>query len=167
VYALIRAGSIKSDILAAVAPELVPLLVSHLEDSEVTPRHMSSLCLTVIFERLRGFFAEQSIYELYPKIIKRLDDSHDEVRLSICQTLQMFLQCAPKSCYSGTTIEYILDQLFIHLDDNDNNIQTAVYNTILICSIIDIETVKKKANKYLSSNRSSHLIVKLLESLSN
>ena len=97
--------------------------MTHLDDHDVSPRLLSSLCLSIVFERLRGAFGEEAVYEMYPKILKRLDDSHDEVRMAICVTLQMFLRCAPKHCYSSTSVEYMLDQLLIHLDDPDPNMQ--------------------------------------------
>jgi hypothetical protein len=48
---------------------------------------------------------------MYHKIVKRLDDSSDAVRIAICDTLEKFLQCAPKGCFSGTTIDYTLGTL--------------------------------------------------------
>lgn len=49
---------------------------------------------------IRGSFGEQSIFEMYPKLLKRLDDSNDAVRVAVCGTLEVFLQSATnKSCY--------------------------------------------------------------------
>lgn len=67
-YGLLKAGAVQSETLFSTAAELVPLIVSHLDDSEVTPRQMACLCVTVLFERLRGAFSEQSIHEIYPKL---------------------------------------------------------------------------------------------------
>jgi hypothetical protein len=69
-YGILKAGAVKPDTLFSTAAELVPLVVSHLDDSEVTPRQMACLCVTVLFERLRGVFSEQSIHEIYPKLGK-------------------------------------------------------------------------------------------------
>jgi hypothetical protein len=67
-YGILKAGAVQSETLFSTAGELVPLIVSHLDDSEVTPRQMACLCVTVLFERLRGAFSEQSIHEIYPKL---------------------------------------------------------------------------------------------------
>jgi len=69
-YGILKAGAVKEGTLFATVSELVPLIVSHLDDSEVTPRQMACLCVTVLFERLRGVFSEQSIHEIYPKLGK-------------------------------------------------------------------------------------------------
>lgn len=124
-YAILKAGATSTETLIRVAPTLVPLLTSSLEDtySDVSPRFMGCICLTVIFERLRGAFRENSLRELYPMLLKRLDDSNDSVRIAICGTLAAFFLCAPPADYSGTLIDYSLDQLFIHLDDSNAAIQ--------------------------------------------
>jgi len=91
-HGLMKAGAARTEALAAAAPELVPLLCSNLDDMDETARLMSCLCLRVMFERLRGAFGEQAVHELYPKLLKRLDDSSDAVRAAICGTLDMFMQ---------------------------------------------------------------------------
>lgn len=145
-----------------VAPELVPLLCSNLDDHESTPRVMVCMCLQVIFERLKGAFGEQSVSEVYPILIKRLDDSSDQVRLAICPTLESFFRCAPKRAYSSTCVGYMLDQLFVHLDDGDSQIQEAVKATILtVAKEIGSTTVLKKAEAAKDTHRS----VTQLESL--
>eukprot|EP01034_Spumella_vulgaris_P021360 gene21362-27390_t len=161
-YALLRAGGITHAILFKVAPEFVPLLVSNLDDQELTPRLITCLCLTVIFERLRGAFGEQSIGEIYPKLLARLDDSADDVRIAICGTMTMFLQCAPTSSYSGTTLDYTLDQLFIHLDDPDPAVQNALFGVITTAAALDKALVLKKANANRVNHRSPVLCDRLV-----
>ena len=162
-YGLLKAGATRAESLARSATDLVPLVVSNLDDMESTPRQIACLCLTVLFERLRGAFGDNAVREMYPKLIARLDDSNDAVRISACATLQMFLQCAHKSYFSGTTIDYILDQLFIHLDDPDPAIQEAVLPVIVIAANhIDKDLVVKKAENSKNSHRSSALCNRLL-----
>ena len=162
-YGLLKAGAIRAETLARSAGDLVPLVVSNLDDMESTPRQIACLCLTVLFERLRGAFGDNAVREMYPKLIARLDDSNDAVRISACATLQMFLQCAHKSYFSGTAIDYILDQLFIHLDDPDPAIQEAVLPVIVVAAnCIDKSLVVKKAENSKNSHRSSALCNRLL-----
>lgn len=96
-YGILKAGATSTDTLSSVAPSLVPLLTSALDDtySDVTPRYMACICLTVIFDRLSGKFGEQSVREVYPLLLKKLDDSADSVRVAICSTLTSFFKCAP------------------------------------------------------------------------
>jgi hypothetical protein len=91
---------------------------------------------------------------LYLLLVARLDDSNDQVRVAICGALVMFFQCAAHPrCFSSTTIDYTLDQLFIHLDDPDPKIQQAVLQAIVQCATsLDREAVLRKAEK----NRTCH-----------
>lgn len=84
----------------------------------------------------------------------RLDDSNDQVRVAICGALMMFFQCgAHARCFSSTTVDYTLDQLFIHLDDPDPRIQQAVLQAIVqAATSLDREVVLRKAEK----NRACH-----------
>lgn len=162
-YGLLKAGALRMENLARCATELVPLVVSNLDDMESTPRQIACLCLTVIFERLRGAFGDNAVREMYPKLIARLDDSNDAVRVSACHTLQMFLQCAHKSNFQGTTIDYILDQLFIHLDDPDPAIQEAVLPVIVVAANnVDKELALKKAENSKNSHRSPALCQRII-----
>jgi hypothetical protein len=86
--------------------------------------------------------------------VARLDDSNDQVRVAICGALVMFFQSgAHPKCFSNTTVDYTLDQLFIHLDDPDPKIQQAVLQAIAqVAASLDREAVLKKAEK----NRTCH-----------
>ena len=131
---------------------------------ETTPRQISCLCLAVLFDRLKGSFGDQALREIYPKLIARLDDSSDSVRKAICKTMVMFLQCSTKKeDYKGTMIDYILDQLFIHLDDPDTEIQNAVFEVILKAAEIDKSLVLKKANGNRINHRNTDSCDKVIE----
>ena len=59
----------------------------------------SSIMFVPLISTWRGSFGEQAVHELYPKLLKRLDDSSDGVRIVVCGTLESFLQCAAKQHY--------------------------------------------------------------------
>lgn len=165
-YNILKAGAVNTNTLVAIASELVPLLVSHLDDMESSPRLMAAFSLTVIFDRLKGFFSDQIIREMYPKLIARLDDSNDEVRMAICLTLKAFLSCGVNvQCYLGTLIDYSLDQLFIHLDDPNPAVQQAVFQTIESSIWIQSDLILKKAESNRLSHRSPIFCEKLIDAV--
>ena len=93
----------------------------------------------------------------------RLDDSNDQVRIAICGALVMFFQCgAHKRCFSHTTVDYSLDQLFIHLDDPDPAVQNAVFAVIVTAAGLDKALVLKKANANRANHRSPLLCDRLV-----
>jgi dynein assembly factor 5 len=153
-YGLLKAGAISPEALYRHAPHLVPLLASEIEDNDSSSRHLGCLCLNIIFERLKGGFGEQAVHDLYPRLLKRLDDSDDVIRMAICTTFKSFMTCAPKDAYRGTMIGYTLDQLFIHLDDSDPKIQKCVFDVIThIAEHVDPTLVLKKAHDNIQSHR--------------
>ena len=51
------------------------------------------------------------------KLLKRLDDSSDDVRRAIAPCLAEFFRVTSKEDYGTTLREYTLDMLLVHLDD--------------------------------------------------
>ena len=157
VHALLRAGSIKPNALYKMAPQLVPIITTQMDDSETSMRHIAALCLNVIFERLKGAFGHQAVTELYPTLVKRLDDSNDEVRIQSCRALGAFMSASSEGAFSGTALDYTLDQLFIHLDDPDPTIQAVVYEVIMIGAQLNKDLVWKKAHNNKTAHRTTNM----------
>eukprot|EP00605_Chrysophyceae_sp_TOSAG23-4_P001609 GSChrysophyteH1.ASY1.ANO1.1769.1 assembled CDS len=164
-YSLLRAGAVKPVTLYEVASELTPQIVSQLDDHETSMRHMAALCLCVIFERLKGAFGYQAVSELYPMLVKRLDDSNDDVRMQSCKALGAFMASSSPGAFSGTALDYTLDQLFIHLDDPDAEMQAVVYDVIIIGSSLNKDLVWKKAHESLATHRNTKMCDKLIAEL--
>jgi len=150
----LKAGSVKAEILFKHAGTLTPAIVSHLDDYyDVIPRQISCYCLAIVFERLRGAFSESAVSNLYPQLLKRLDDSSDTVRAAIGHTLEMFMQAGPRNVYTNTMLGYTLDQLFIHLDDMNPAIQQAMFKVIMQCAELDKPMVVRKASDAQCTHR--------------
>lgn len=66
-------------LLAKVAPALLPVLKTDLDDFDASTRELCCLSLGLMFEALPGALSEQPVHELYPSLLKRLDDSADPV----------------------------------------------------------------------------------------
>lgn len=165
-YGMLKAGATPTETLFAVAPSLVPLLTSALDDTYSDgsqSRFMACIGLSVMFERLRGSFGDQSVREIYPQLLKRLDDSDDTVRIAICGTLGAFFLAAKPAEFAGTPIDYSLDQLFIHLDDSNTDMQEAVAKVLIeSASTVDRALVLRKAEQSKLSHRSPHLCDKVI-----
>ncbi len=52
-HSLLKAGSVNREILFSVASELVPAVVTNLDDQEAIPRQICCFCLDILFTRLR------------------------------------------------------------------------------------------------------------------
>merc|ERR1711924_594455 len=102
------------------------VLKGAVDDHDVNTRHLTCLVFHHLFDQLPGALSEEPVRQLYPELLKRFDDSSDIVRRSVCMAMKGFLRAAPPQHFAGTTIDYMLDCLFVHLDDPDPIMQQAV-----------------------------------------
>lgn len=69
------------------------------------------------------YLSECNVFrELYPELLKRLDDSNDVVRVAACKCFVSYFKALPAE-WSGSLFRYIVSSLFIHLDDPERLVQ--------------------------------------------
>lgn len=96
-------------------------------------------------EYSNSFLSESELRELYPLMLKRLDDSQDENRKSICKGFVLFFYIVKdKIRISTSAIEYIFQNSCIHLDDSNVEIRKNVYEFLEILFKISIDEEKYK-----------------------
>ncbi len=54
--------------------------------------------------------------DIYPELLKRMDDSQDNIREKACEALEAFFNLLPEG-WSESLYEYIVKSVIIHLDD--------------------------------------------------
>ena len=91
-----------------------------------------------------------------------MDDSNDDVRRTICATLATFFQAPAEGAFSSTCVGYIIDTLLIHLDDPEEDMQRAVFGTLLAAVAVAPELVQKKATKARESHRDPEMAEELM-----
>ena len=67
--------------------------------------------------------------EVYPELLKRLDDSQDGIRIETCKAFENFFQFVPED-WANNLFEYMIQNIFIHLDDSEDTIQVAIANVL-------------------------------------
>ena len=150
-------------IIFKVTPQLLPLLKSSLTDDDTSLREIAISSMEILFDKLPGVLGEEAIHQLYPDLIKCLDDSAESVRYAACDTLKTFLKCAPAKHYEGTAISYIVEYLFINLDDHDHSFKEKVYGVLVVALDIDSNEVIKGAESSLLSHCSRYYCERLLK----
>ncbi|CAM9572924.1 unnamed protein product, partial [Choristocarpus tenellus] len=111
---------------------MLPVLKTNLEDYDPSTRHMTCLSLKMLFSMLPGALGEEPVRQIYPELLKRLDDSNDLVRRSVCTTMEAFFKATPPQNIRGTILEYSCEQLLVHLDDEDEAMQDAVFSLLKV-----------------------------------
>ncbi|CAM9495550.1 unnamed protein product, partial [Scytosiphon promiscuus] len=152
-YTSLRGNKIGVEAVYATAEQLLPVLKTNLEDHESTTRQMTCLSLEMMFRLMPGALGEEPVRLIYPELLKRLDDSNDAVRLSVCGTIAAFFRATAPQNIRGSVLKYSSEQLLVHLDDNDESMQRAVFSVMEVAIAIDPESVKKLASDARASHR--------------
>merc|ERR1719194_57785 len=161
--------------LRAVFTEILPTLKSVLDDTWSPDNRL--LGTLVVGGILRGLVAGEIhaemegeiLREIYPELLKRLDDSNDAIRQAICGVLQTFFEIlgsVPK--WGDSLYQYILKQLFIHLDDPSTEMQAAMSEVLRRAVHVNPSVFKNEAQSAASRSchpRACEELVRLAETL--
>ena len=63
--------------------------------------------------------------EVYPELLKRLDDSQDGIRLEAAKSFEDYFEVLPEE-WAPNLFEYMVENIYIHLDDSEEIIQQAI-----------------------------------------
>ena len=116
--------------LGSIMDEVQVQLVTLLEDDSRSTR----LITTRILQKVMALcgpscFHPDRLHALYMELLKRLDDSSDEIRVAVAKTFVTFFSCFPEEydrrLYKAH-LETLYTGLLVHLDDPDQTIQEAV-----------------------------------------
>ena len=100
---------------------------------------------------------------MYPELLKRLDDSNDDVRRTICATIAVYFSAPAPGAFSSTCYGYMIDTLLIHLDDPEEDMQKCVFATLEAAIEIVPQLVVAKATKAVDSHRDGEMAEELAE----
>jgi len=145
IHALLKNHLVPVADINAIFSDLLPILKSCLDDSwSPDNRMIACLVLACLLEELQADINGEQLREVYPDMLKRLDDSNDKIRVVVCDALQMFFKCMPPN-WSRSLYEYILRTLFVHLDDPNPDIQEGIYGVLQIAINQDCAAFHKEA----------------------
>ena len=149
---------------------LIPCVKSCLSDDHDSDLRLMSLeFLKLVFVSLKQIAEQRDLGEIYNSILERLDDAQDHIRINSVATFEALVLC-DKSDFSVSLMEYILKVFFIHFDDSNEDLQNAIYETLLkisekIGKEVLLETAKKNLGRLRYPEKCALLVRKLEENL--
>ena len=162
-------GMLKADLfdpatLRALWAQWNPPCKTALSDDDGLSRYIACLFFQRVFHALQPLqcIDGEQVRDLYPELVKRLDDSEDRVRLAVLATLRAFFRAVPPAESRGAPVEYTTDCLLVHADDTDPRIQAAAEAALRVCATVDPEYVAKHAARARTRHRSPELCDRLL-----
>ena len=117
--------------LLSVGPDLLPQLRAALDDSSQPTRLLSCRCVRRVLVSAGSALCRDQLHAMYPDLLKRLDDSSDDVRIAVAATFAAYVDClAGGGRYDVALYRAHLEEmhggLLVHLDDPEPAIQEAV-----------------------------------------
>jgi len=153
-HSLLRRHLVDAAALNSSFSDLLPVLKSCLDDAwSPDNRMIALLVLSCTLQELTAQISADQLKEVYPELLKRLDDSNDKIRATVCQALLVFFGCMPPT-WSRTLYEYILRTLFVHLDDPNPEIHEGIYRVLEAAAHHDYTTFISEAQS--AAARSTH-----------
>jgi dynein assembly factor 5 len=144
--------------------DIFKVLKSTMEDDwDPQLRDLSVILIKYILLHTKDKISQDDMIDLYPNLLKRLDDSQDSIRILMCQVLKIFFEIIKRTGFSESAYEYIINTAFIHLDDPKIEVRLAVLDFLKEASGMHKETFLKVANKSLTTFSHTELCTALID----
>ncbi|XP_061455963.1 dynein axonemal assembly factor 5 [Rhineura floridana] len=153
-WALIYSELLSPEEMLKVEDVLLPKIIGTLEEDSKMTRLMSCRIICIF---LHGCVKQFELSKIYPELLKRLDDSSHEVRLAAANALVNWFKCInsdEKKALLKANIEVLYQELLVHLDDPDQNIQSAVLDILKEGGVLYPDIMAKEIEAVVHKHRS-------------
>jgi len=154
-----------ADALLPVLDEFLPTLRSCASDDDATTRNHALHLLSHTVQAAGALLTDSQLRDVYPDLLKRLDDSDDGVRINACAALHSLATSVPATMLAGGPVEHTIDALLVHLDDADATVQQAVFHSLTAWVEVDGAYARRKLSEARLRHRSPALCDALLTAL--
>ncbi|XP_053193864.1 dynein axonemal assembly factor 5-like [Scomber japonicus] len=168
--ALLHGGGITSGQLLCMEEKLTPQVLSALEEDSQMGRLLACRSLSAILLLIGSSLHPEALNKLYPELLKRLDDSSEEVRSVALQALGLWLSSLtkdynPELC--APHLQFLFQQLLLHLDDPDSSVQDQVLEILKKGSSVHPSLLKTEVEAVRDKQRSPLYCDQLLQHISS
>ncbi|KFQ36415.1 HEAT repeat-containing protein 2, partial [Merops nubicus] len=155
-WALIHCEMLSPEEVLKVKDGLMPQIIAALDEDSKIARLMACRIIGVVLKVCGRQFDEDKFKNTYTEVLKRLDDASCDVRLAAAHTLTNWFQCLKDSDMKSSMeshIEFLYQELLIHLDDPDQNTQNAVLEVLKEGSVLYPELLVKEIGGVVHKHR--------------
>ncbi|XP_048757748.2 dynein axonemal assembly factor 5-like [Ostrea edulis] len=154
-WALLQSGMLNKEKLSPVVEDLLTQMITTMDDDNKSTRLICCRVMTRLFDLMGGELGQDRLHNMYPDLLKRLDDSSDEVRITVSKTFLAYFDCFENG-YDVTLyrahLEAIYKGLLVHLDDPEQKIQEAILEVLKksgsICPTMLLQEVEEVKHKH-------------------
>ncbi|NXX04872.1 DAAF5 factor, partial [Larus smithsonianus] len=132
-WALIHCEILAPEEILKVKDGLMPQIIAAMDEDSKMTRLMACRIVGVLLKVCGRQFDEDNFTKTYTEVLKRLDDASCDVRLAAARTLAHWFRSLKDSDVRSAMeaqVEFLYQELLIHLDDPDENTQKAVLEVL-------------------------------------
>ncbi|XP_059204870.1 dynein axonemal assembly factor 5-like [Centropristis striata] len=168
--ALLHGGTVTAGQLLCLEEKLSPQVLSALEEDSQMARLLACRSLSAILRLTGTSLHPEALNKVYPELLKRLDDSSEDVRSVALQALGLWL-CSLTKEYNpelfAAHLQLLFQQLLLHLDDPDSSVQDQVLEILKKGSSLHPALLKKEVEAVRDKQRSPLYCDQLLQHISS
>uniref|UniRef100_A0A8C3LPM2 Dynein axonemal assembly factor 5 n=1 Tax=Chrysolophus pictus TaxID=9089 RepID=A0A8C3LPM2_CHRPC len=143
-------------LILKVKDALMPQIIAAMDEDSKISRLMGCRIVGGILKVCGRQFDEIQLGKTYPEVLKRLDDASPDVQLTAAHTLTDWFKCLKGSDVKSAMkshIEFLYQELLIHLDDQDPDTQNAVLEVLKEGSILYPELLVREVEIAIDKHR--------------
>ncbi|XP_053706872.1 dynein axonemal assembly factor 5-like isoform X1 [Synchiropus splendidus] len=166
--AVLHGGTISPAQLLGLEQKLSPQVLSALEEDSPMARTLACRSLATMLGLIGSELHPEALNKIYPELLKRLDDSSEGVRQVALQTIGLWLSNLNKNYNAevfSSHLEFLFQQLLLHLDDPDSSVQDQVLGVLKQGSTVHPALLKKEVVAVRDKQRSPLYCDQLLQHL--
>ncbi|XP_019728640.1 dynein assembly factor 5, axonemal [Hippocampus comes] len=164
--ALLHGGGVVPQQLLCLEERLSPQLLSSLDEDSPMGRLLACRCLSTLLRRVGSSLREEALNKIYPELVKRLDDSSEDVRGEALRALGLWLSSLGGNYDSelcASHLQFLFQQLLLHLDDPDGAVQNQVLEVLKTASSVRPALLRKEVESAREKHRTCQHCDRLLQ----
>nr|XP_046271608.1 dynein axonemal assembly factor 5-like [Scatophagus argus] len=168
--ALLHGGAVSPGQLMCLEEKLSPLVLSALDEDSQMARLLACRSLSTVLKLVGSSLHPDALNKIYPELLKRLDDSSEEVRSVALQALGLWLSCLTKDYNAelcAPHLQFLFQHLLLHLDDPESSVQDQVLEVLKKGSSVHPALLKREAEAVRDKQRSPLYCDRLLQHISS
>uniref|UniRef100_H3DKT4 Dynein axonemal assembly factor 5 n=1 Tax=Tetraodon nigroviridis TaxID=99883 RepID=H3DKT4_TETNG len=168
--ALLHGGSITPGQLLCLLEKLSPVLLSALEDDARMSRLFACRSVATVLKLTGKSLHPDALNKIYPELLKRLDDSSEEVRSAGLEAIGLWLSSLTEEYnpeFYVTHLQFFFQQLLLFLDDPDSSVQQQVLDVLKEGSSVHPGLLQKEVEAVVGKHRTPEYCNQLLQHISS
>jgi len=132
-WAMLESHVVTDAHLSQCFKEVHTQVLACLDDHNETTRLVTIKVILKLLLVCGASFDVDQLHVIYPEVLKRMDDSSDQIRILTTKTLSAFFKSLPTNYdreFYRVHLEFIFRTLLVHMDDSHKDVQEAVFNCL-------------------------------------